>query len=66
MSGDLPGSDRSRPPIESPSAPPSPDYSWMRVWGMSGVDHIRALTRQYGYRCFPSRSSVEIHLPGER
>ncbi len=29
---------------------------------MSGADHIRALTRQYGYRCFPSRSSVEIHL----
>ncbi len=33
---------------------------------MSGVDHIRALTRQYGYRRFPSRSSVEIHLWGER
>ncbi len=29
---------------------------------MSGVDHIRVLTRQYGYRRFPSRSSVEIHL----
>ncbi len=33
---------------------------------MSGVDHIRALTRQYGYRRFPSRSGVEIHLWGER
>ncbi len=33
---------------------------------MSGVDHIRALTRQYSYRCFPSRSDLEIHLSGER
>ncbi len=50
----------------TPGWKPSPDYSWMRVWGMSGVDRIRALTRQYGYRRFPSRSSVEIHLWGER
>ncbi len=27
---------------------------------MSGVDHIRALTRQYSYRRFPPRSGVEI------
>ncbi len=44
----------------------SPDYSWMGVWRMSGVDHSRALTRQYGYRRFPSRSGVRSHLPGER
>ena len=31
-----------------------------------GVDHIRALTRQYSYRRFPFRSGVEIHLSGER
>ncbi len=33
---------------------------------MSEVDHIRALTRQYSYRCFPSRSDLEIHLSGKR
>ncbi len=33
---------------------------------MSGDDHIRALTRQYSYRRFLSRSGVEIHLSGER
>ncbi len=33
---------------------------------MSGVDHIRTLTRKYGYRLFPSRSGVETHLSGER
>ncbi len=33
---------------------------------MSGVDHIRALTRQYSCRCFPSRSDLEVHLSGER
>ncbi len=33
---------------------------------MSGVDHIRALTREYSYRRFPSRPGIEIHLPGER
>ena len=44
----------------------NPDYSWMEVWRMSGIDHIRALTRQYRYRCFPFRSGVEIHLSGER
>ena len=31
----------------------SPDYSWMGVWRMSGVDHILTLTRQYSYRRFP-------------
>ncbi len=45
---------------------PSPDYSWMGVWRMSGEDQIRALTRQYSYRRFPFRSGVEIHLSGER
>ncbi len=44
----------------------NPDYSWMGVWRMSGVNHIRALTRQYSYRRFPFRSGVEIHLSGER
>ncbi len=29
---------------------------------MSGVDHIRALTRQYSCRCFPSRSGVVGNL----
>ncbi len=33
---------------------------------MSGVGHIRALTRRYSYRYLPSRSGVEIHLSGER
>ena len=33
---------------------------------MSGEDQIRALTRQYSYRCFPFQSGVEIHLSGER
>ncbi len=47
-------------------AHPSPDYSWMGVWRMSGEDQIRALTRQYNYRRFPFRSGVEIHLSGER
>ncbi len=33
---------------------------------MNRVDHIRALTRKYSYRRFPSRSGVETHLSGER
>ncbi len=33
---------------------------------MSGVDNIRALTRQYSCRYFPSRSDLEVHLSGER
>ncbi len=33
---------------------------------MNGVDHSRALTGQYSYRSFPSRSGVESYLPGER
>ena len=33
---------------------------------MSGVDHIRALTRRYSYWCFPFQSGVEIHLSGAR
>ncbi len=27
----------------------SPDYSWMEVWRISGVDHSRALTGEYSY-----------------
>ncbi len=33
---------------------------------MSVVDHIRALTRKYSYRRFPSRSDLEIHLSDKR
>ncbi len=29
----------------SVSLAPSPDYSWMGVWRMGGVDHIHILTR---------------------
>ncbi len=32
---------------------------------MNGVDHLRALTRKYSHRYFPSRTRVEIHLSGE-
>ncbi len=52
-------------PIPPGARRPSPDYSWMGVWRMSGDDHIRALTRQYSYRRFPFQSGVEIHLSGE-
>ncbi len=48
-----------RPPI-------NPDYSWMGVWRMSGVDHIRTLTWKYRYQRFPVPSGVEIHLSGEQ
>ncbi len=43
-------------------SPFNPDYSWMGVWRMSGIDHRRTLTRKYSYRRFLSRSVVRIHL----
>ncbi len=44
----------------------SPDYSWMEVWRMSGVDHIRGPDQVIQLSVFISRSGVEIHLSGER
>ncbi len=43
----------------------SPDYSWIGVWRLSGLDHIRTLTWKYRYQRFPVLSGVEIHLSGE-